>query len=171
MVDAKALKDGNRCRPIPYGSNLQATHSGGCSWLVRCRRPRSSCRSAAGSVVIVIVVVVVVCCCLSTSSSSSSASSSSFSCLPCLTLRPSVRPLAFFRAILLLHPLSPSNSRWMTTMPPPWPSRRDQSESMSLAPGGGASASGALGSQSQLGTVTVSKLKRELEAAERAKEQ
>eukprot|EP00752_Nemacystus_decipiens_P005268 g4778.t1 len=45
-----------------------------------------------------------------------------------------------------------------------------QSESMSLT-GGGASASGALGSQSQLGSVTVSKLKRELEAAERAKEQ
>lgn len=45
-----------------------------------------------------------------------------------------------------------------------------QSESMSLA-GGGASASGALGSQSsQLGSVTVSKLKRELEAAEKARE-
>eukprot|EP00903_Cladosiphon_okamuranus_P009090 g8688.t2 len=45
-----------------------------------------------------------------------------------------------------------------------------QSESMSLA-GGGAFASGALGSQSQLGSVTVSKLKRELEAAEKARAQ
>lgn len=41
---------------------------------------------------------------------------------------------------------------------------------MSLAQGGGASASGAAGSQSQLGSVTVSKLKRELEAADKAKE-
>ncbi|CAM9113656.1 unnamed protein product [Pylaiella littoralis] len=46
-----------------------------------------------------------------------------------------------------------------------------QAESMSLAQGGG-SASGAPGSsQSQLGSVTVSKLKRALDAAERAKEQ
>lgn len=48
----------------------------------------------------------------------------------------------------------------------------EKGESMSLAQRGG-SASGApgSGSQSQLGTVTVSKLKRELEAAERAKDQ
>lgn len=41
---------------------------------------------------------------------------------------------------------------------------------MSLAQGGGGSASGALGSQSQLGSVAVSKLKRQLEDAEKAKE-
>ena len=45
-----------------------------------------------------------------------------------------------------------------------------QNESMSLA-GGGASGSGVMGSQSQLGSVTVSKLKRELEAAEKSKEE
>lgn len=55
--------------------------------------------------------------------------------------------------------------------PPCLSENTKQAESMSLAQGGG-SASGAPGSsQSQLGSVTVSKLKRALDAAERAKEQ
>lgn len=42
---------------------------------------------------------------------------------------------------------------------------------MSLSRGGGSASGAPGGSQSQLGTATVSKLKRELEAAEAAKEQ
>ncbi|CAB1120817.1 unnamed protein product [Ectocarpus sp. CCAP 1310/34] len=49
--------------------------------------------------------------------------------------------------------------------------RKIQSDATSLSRGGGSAAGAPGGSQSQLGTATVSKLKRELEAAQAAKEQ
>lgn len=68
----------------------------------------------------------------------------------------------------LLHPAAPGADGWMLVF---LPSNAGQAESVSLAQGGGASASGALGSQSQLGSVTVTKLKRELDAAQKSKEE